>query len=581
MPLSQEIKDQIEEGILAFPCIKCGSPEHPVVNHKGSVALQGQVWRALKGAEFAQAEAHLTKVKTALIKQRNAAKKAASSNADPSTPKTAPTAIEPIIAPAGFPVIDTVGTDPHATLATPQLLVIQEQAQREPVDTVFRQATNAPSTTQLAPGHTHEPAKAKLSIASAKFPMRKQFAKSTGQVLTNYFEVSWNKDTKFFVYEIIDIPAGNKRKTKAVLKTAIQAWDFLLNNQAHFATDDLKFIVAWTDLHTGIQCPRKSTPPNEVVWTPIPIADGDRRIQLNFKYHGEMNLDRLQHYVNPSSKPNDSALPDFNFNLLLAYLNTVIAKNLTDEVFSTSSHKFFFKNGYETLGRSKSLCIMRGYNYTISPAMEKVLLNVNAATSAFHCPITVAEFLKDNTFPHNERERRIKRLRVYIIPDRQAVTDPEEQLRVDSLNKPQNRIKTVKAFGGRIGDRSDGALKFRKWLNIGGQLQQANIDTHVVDHMKSVFGGAHRFDEKLKAVNVGSDDDPVWYPQEFLRILPYQLYNNLLPDTLIDSMLKLACKTPDHVRASIEAEGLKGLGVIQKNGVQKFVGIHYCLINHN
>ncbi|KAI4636318.1 hypothetical protein J4E83_001272 [Alternaria metachromatica] len=475
-----------------------------------------------------------------------------------------------MIVPTGFPVIDPDGTDPHASSTTPQLLVIQEQAKSEPVDTALRQANRAPTADQVATGHLHEPTTEKLSIMSAKFPLRKQFAKPTSHVLTNYFEVSWNNNTKFFVYEITDIPAGNKRKTKAVVKTAIQAWDFLRNNQIHFATDHLKFVVAWRDLHTGIQCPRKSTPADEVMWTPTPIADGDRRVQLYFKYHGEMNLDRLQDYVNPRSKPNDSALPDFNFNPLVAYLNTVIAKNLTDEVFQTSSHKFFFKDSHEVLGRSKSLCVMRGYDYTISPAMEKVLLNVNAATSAFYRPITVAEFLKDNTFHQNERERRIKRLRVYITPERLAVTDPEEQIRVDNLNRPQNRIKTVKAFGGDIGNRSDDALKFRKWFNNGGQLQQANEDTHVVDHMKSVFGHAHRFDENLKAVNVGSDDEPVWYPQEFLRILPYQLYNNLLPDTLIDSMLTLACQTPDHVRARIEAEGLKGLGIIQKDGAQKF-----------
>jgi len=570
MLLSQEIKDKIDDGFLTKPCIKCGL-DHRAYNHKGMVPLHGEVWRNLKGTDVAGAEAHLATLKAAHTKKLLAAQKAGDSGAQAATPQTVPTNIEPMIVPTGFPVIDPDGTDPHASSTTPQLLVIQEQAKSEPVDTALRQANRAPTADQVATGHLHEPTTEKLSIMSAKFPLRKQFAKPTSHVLTNYFEVSWNNNTKFFVYEITDIPAGNKRKTKAVVKTAIQAWDFLRNNQIHFATDHLKFVVAWRDLHTGIQCPRKSTPADEVMWTPTPIADGDRRVQLYFKYHGEMNLDRLQDYVNPRSKPNDSALPDFNFNPLVAYLNTVIAKNLTDEVFQTSSHKFFFKDSHEVLGRSKSLCVMRGYDYTISPAMEKVLLNVNAVTSAFYRPITVAEFLKDNTFHQNERERCIKRLRVYIIPERLAVTDPEEQIRVDNLNRPQNRIKTVKAFGGDIGNRSDNALKFRKWFNNGGQLQQANEDTHVVDHMKSVFGHAHRFDENLKAVNVGSDDEPVWYPQEFLRILPYQLYNNLLPDTLIDSMLRLACQTPDNVRARIEAEGLKGLGIIQNDGAQKFV----------
>jgi len=289
MPLSPEIKDKIDEGFLTKPCIKCGL-DHRAYNHAGMVPLQGEVWKNLKGPELMQAEAHLATLKAAHTKKMNAAKKAGSSSAQASTPQTVPqtvpTNIEPIIVPTGFPVIDTAGTDPHASLTTPQLLLIQEQAKSEPVDIVLRQANNAPTADQVATGHVHEPTTEKLSIVSAKFPLRKQFAKSTSHVLTNYFEVSWNNNTKFFVYEITDIPAGNKRKTKAVVKTAIQAWDFLRNNQSHFATDHLKFIVAWTDLHTGIQCPRKSTPAEEVIWTPTPIADGDRRVQLYFKYHG-------------------------------------------------------------------------------------------------------------------------------------------------------------------------------------------------------------------------------------------------------------------------------------------------------
>lgn len=115
-------------------------------------------------------------------------------------------------------------------------------------------------------------------------------------------------------------------------------------------------------------------------------------------------------------------------------------------------------------------------------------------------------------------------------------------------------------------------------MEVGGQLQQATGPTHVVDHMKDVFGTSHPFDTKLKAVNVGSDEDPVWYPQEHLRIPPYQQYNNLLPDQLVEFMLKVACKTPKEVRARIEVEGLRGLGVEMKNGVHKFVSTQHSLL---
>lgn len=206
--------------------------------------------------------------------------------------------------------------------------------------------------------------------------------------------------------------------------------------------------------------------------------------------------------------------------------------------------------------------------------MEKVLLNLNTATSAFFPPITVADFLRDCTFAENEREKRIKRLRVYIVPNRQAVADTKEQEHVDLFNHPQKRIKTIQSFGNPIGDRNDAKLRFRKWIEVGGQFQQAVQTTHVTDHIKAVFGGlSHKFDTNLKAVNVGTEDEPVWYPQEFLRILPYQMCNNILPNRLVESMLEIACKTPMENRTRIEAEGLTGLGIVERNGAQEFVSV--------
>jgi eukaryotic translation initiation factor 2C len=71
---------------------------------------------------------------------------------------------------------------------------------------------------------------------------------------------------------------------------------------------------------------------------------------------------------------------------------------------------------------------MRGYDYTVKPAIEKVLLDVNAAISAFFRPITVAEFLADRTtFTANKPGKRIKRLKVYIVPDWKSIQDPRSK----------------------------------------------------------------------------------------------------------------------------------------------------------
>ncbi|CAO2651808.1 Nn.00g000910.m01.CDS01 [Neocucurbitaria sp. VM-36] len=583
MPLSKQAKELLEEGFLTKPCIRCGEDDHSVSECKGGTkAMRGSLWIILKGADMLAAGNELSKMQRAYNAQN---KKGTAQTAASRSVASAPPVTDPVIAPEGFSPVTTTDaaiTNPYDSTPTSELPQIEDPALAEEVEIEFPKSMPAPDGSNLRDGHSHRD-KAKISgIVGAKFPLRKEFSKPASEVLTNHFEVSWSHDPTFYVYEITDIPSGNKRKTKSIVNTAIRAWDFLKDNEAFFATDYRKTIVAWKNLHQSISCPRKTTTAEgKVLWMPCPIADGDRRIELAFKYHGILNLGRLKDFINPTSRTEDETLPNFNFQLLMDYLNTVISKSLTDELVWISSRKFYFKNSYEQLGESESLCVMRGYDYTIKPAMGKVLLNVNATTSAFYRTITVAEFLKDNTFARNEREKLIRGLRVFIVPDRQLVKDPEDQKHVDHLNERQNRIKTVRGFGKPIGTRDEPKLKFRKSIKLGDKFQQESKDTHVLDHMRAVFGSGQRLDEKLTAVNVGTENNPVWYPQEFLLILPYQLYNNLLPDQLIESMLKCACKKPAEIRARIEAEGLKGLGVVLDNGVQKFAKCNVLTIVPN
>lgn len=250
-------------------------------------------------------------------------------------------------------------------------------------------------------------------------------------------------------------------------------------------------------------------------------------------------------------------------------MNIIISNNLAEDVVQLQSNKFFVKSGYAPLGSTSTaaLCTIRGYFYTVKPGMGKLLLNVNAATSAFYTPMTVAEFMRDNTFAPHEREGVLQNLRVYIEYDRKAPKDPKDRERVARLNKPQTRIKTIIGFGNPIGHAD---VKFKKgFVNADGNYEQEQGYTRVIDHMKDIFGVSA--DPSLKAVNVGTSEDPCYYPQEFLKILPYQQFKKLVPEKLTDGMLKAACHGPQQSRALIEAEGLKKLGIVQKNGLQQFV----------
>jgi eukaryotic translation initiation factor 2C len=258
------------------------------------------------------------------------------------------------------------------------------------------------------PSNSFAPKKLFSKSKTSQFPLRKEFAEGSGltEAFTNHFEVNFKPNARFFVYEILRIPdAKSKRKAKYIFKTAEEAWDVLRNNKNQYATDHVKTIVAWKNFHKSITyqrvVPGDQVTNNGAVWLPEAIVDGNERIQLAIKFHWELDLAGLNAYLDASHADSKA---DFKFNPVVDALNLAVTKSLTDKVFQQSTKKFFVKCGSVDL--SKTLCTIRGYYYSIKPGMQKVLLNVNAATSAFFRPITVGESLEDTqTFPLDEREK--------------------------------------------------------------------------------------------------------------------------------------------------------------------------------
>jgi eukaryotic translation initiation factor 2C len=109
------------------------------------------------------------------------------------------------------------------------------------------------------------------------------------------------------------------------------------------------------------------------------------------------------------------------------------------------ANKFFVERTQQNLGTGVSLCTMRGYFYLIRPKMGKILLNVNAATSAFYQPVLLREYLNDTTtFNYHDKMRFIKGVRVYIDYERGG---RDEMSRISGCNRPQARVKKVYEVG--------------------------------------------------------------------------------------------------------------------------------------
>jgi hypothetical protein len=62
-------------------------------------------------------------------------------------------------------------------------------------------------------------------------------------------------------------------------------------------------------------------------------------------------------------------------------------------------------------------------------------------------------------------------------------------------------------------------------------------------------------------VNLGSTQDPKWYAPEDLEIIPYQIFTSVVPASLAESMLRVACLQPYEAAALVEVEALDALGI--------------------
>ena len=408
----------------------------------------------------------------------------------------------------------------------------------------------------------------KTKIAVGKYPMRRDLPKlstysGTAQtILTNHFELKIG-GTAFYEYEILDLEQGSrtKKKVQALFKKAVSSWDCLKDDQAFFATDGQKTIISWKKLHENLNANDVTSAGSDTdeagkTWQQNITIGLNRSTPARFTYVGEIDVASL---LQQSNRDLTQAKEDRSS--IERCINILIAKSFDKGVIKLSRTKFFVRSARSRLGSAKLLEIIRGYYYTVKPGMGNILMNFNVATSAFFQPVLVSEFLADTT-TFSSRVQRVaflSKLHVYV----------EYQHKEDKLNHPGARIKKVTAIGDGAGTNI-GALEFHKkvkddqgrWIpdnNHPSGWRTETQPTRVVAHLKEVFSGVN-INTNLEAVNVGSTAEPVWYAQELLRIVPYQLYTRPVPDHLTGDMVKNAAYTPAQSRWLIQNEGLRHLG---------------------
>ena len=300
---------------------------------------------------------------------------------------------------------------------------------------------------------------------TAHFPPRQGFAESTHTVYTNHYAIDIAPQTILYEYKILpSIPGKNKRKIRAIIEAAIKDTDFLQSNQQNFATDYFDTIIAWKSLHTSIGTGHPKLSGDGKAgseWKLSTFVESGTQLPLRFRFEGVVDTQPLFLY-----KTIDPDYANADIQPIIRALNILISKCFDEskdyQTMQTGANKFYLKDAYEVLSNGKkpgpeqklsqSLCTIRGYNYTIKAGIERILLNVNAATSAFFLAVSLDRVFTDDSAFSNFKDRDfnapLRGLRVYINYERgDKLQDPEAWER---LNSEKGRTKTIQDLGAML-----------------------------------------------------------------------------------------------------------------------------------
>lgn len=234
----------------------------------------------------------------------------------------------------------------------------------------------------------------------AKYPLRHSLrtGPAKGQVVTNYFIMTFDPKTIFYKYHLIGIPVSESRAgKKRYMETIIQNVPFLNTNRTLFATDNAATIISWVNLHqyaTGVRV-ATGDPVTGVggAWRLLDIVDRNTTTRLTLQYSGQVDIAGLQSYAN-TTHPNTAT---YDPSPAETALNTIIATCITsNNTLHLNNHNFYVRDAFRDLRTSENNAIaplrsLRGYSYRVHATMGNVLLNVSPANSAFWRPLLVNE----------------------------------------------------------------------------------------------------------------------------------------------------------------------------------------------
>lgn len=436
-------------------------------------------------------------------------------------------------------------------------------------------------TTQKAIHHNQNVDKNLENVLQDKleFPKRKFIASPGAHVYTNHFEIDIKPETVLYKYTILSSFTGlSKKKVKDVVSTAIEKCDFLNDNRASFATDYYDTIISWINLHElipedkHVRLNGDSSRAPGTEWRLITLKHGPTTRQLRFQYQGTVDIDSLKAYTHANGDPDrvrlDATITALNIMISKCFDEAPAPRILVQgqgqhqvtmqgpvatNTFRAGANKYYLKNSYQALtdgggGRCNSLQTMRGFAYQVKPGVGKILLNIQTHTSAAFIPRDLSQTMMDSEVINFRNpidlKAILKGLWVRIQYKRGDPNDPETYAR---LNEEEARVKQIEGFGDPVKAQFAYETEDERPVTV-----QEHLETSQRIRLKY---------PDLPAVNLGPAHSPKWYAPEQLKIMPFQLFRDVLRPRWTAGMIRTACVRPPNNAAWIEVAGMQTLGL--------------------
>jgi hypothetical protein len=287
-------------------------------------------------------------------------------------------------------------------------------------------------------------------------PRANELVAGDKEVHANYFLLKLNTETPLFEYAIEDIPVGiNQILHRKMFEGAIAA---ILPPNAHtgkYATDHLKTIIAWEELQMNPAAKHIVHESGSRRWDPWSVPAGKAHggnipsRSIYIRLVRRIDLQNLRSFSEGQGPPRlwDSTPEVKALNIILSscYKSHNMIQVGPDRFFHKTKGRARLQPYTEDGNTSEgySLYTLRGYSYTVKPAIGGVMLNLNTTTSAFFDAQTVARFLGD---PHTMTDE--KKRHEALLGARVLITYGRGQTPADQgadMNYAGARTKTIQA----------------------------------------------------------------------------------------------------------------------------------------